>query len=110
MEKKHQNTPDTDCANPVLSGEFADPDIALFGDTYYLYATTDGYPGWSGTKFHVFSSKNLVDFVDEGVILDVAGDDVTWAVGSAWAATAMQKGKYASRALVRVSGWLSVPR
>ncbi len=73
MEKKHQNTPDTDCANPVLSGEFADPDIALFGDTYYLYATTDGYPGWSGTKFHVFSSKNLVDFVDEGVILDVGG-------------------------------------
>ncbi len=95
MEKKHQNTPDTDCANPVLSGEFADPDIALFGDTYYLYATTDGYPGWSGTKFHVFSSKNLVDFVDEGVILDVAGDDVTWAVGSAWAPCIAEKnGRY----------------
>ena len=64
------------CANPVLPGQFADPDIALFGDTYYLYATTDGFSGWSGTQFHCFSSKNLVEFKDEGVILDVAGGDV----------------------------------
>ncbi|MDE7325557.1 MAG: family 43 glycosylhydrolase [Lachnospiraceae bacterium] len=83
------------CANPVLPGQFADPDIALFGDTYYLYATTDGFAGWSGTYFHVFSSKDLVNFVDEGVILDVAGDDVAWAVGSAWApCIAAKGGKY----------------
>ncbi len=83
------------CANPVLPGQFADPDIALFGDTYYLYATTDGFPGWSGTYFRVFSSKDLVNFTDEGVILDVAGDDVSWAVSSAWApCIATKGGKY----------------
>lgn len=83
------------CANPVLAGQYADPDIALFGDTYYLYATTDGFSGWSGTQFHVFSSKNLVDFKDEGIILDVAGDDVAWAVGSAWAPCIEERnGKY----------------
>ncbi len=83
------------CANPVLPGQFADPDIALFGDTYYLYATTDGFSGWSGTQFHCFSSKNLVEFKDEGVILDVAGEDVAWAVGSAWApCIAHRNGKY----------------
>lgn len=84
------------CGNPVLSGQYADPDIAVFGDTYYLYATTDGFPGWSGTVFHAFSSKNLVEWTDEGIILDVGqGRDVPWAVGSAWApAIAAKNGNY----------------
>lgn len=81
--------------NPVLKGQFADPDIDIFGGKYYLYPTTDGFPGWSGTVFHVFSSKNLVDWKDEGVILDVASEQVPWAVGSAWAPTIEEKnGKY----------------
>lgn len=82
--------------NPVLEGQYADPDIAVFGDTYYLYATTDGFPGWSGTVFHAFSSKNLVNWTDEGIILDVGrGKDVPWAVGSAWApAIATKNGRY----------------
>lgn len=83
------------CANPVLSIQYADPDIELFGDTYYLYTTTDGFSGWSGTQFHVFSSKDLVNFRDEGVILDVAGDDVAWSIGSAWApCIETRNGKY----------------
>lgn len=83
------------CNNPVVSGQFADPDIDIFGDKYYLYMTTDGYSGWSGTRFHVFSSENLVDWTDEGVILDVASDDVAWSTGSAWAPTIEEKnGKY----------------
>ena len=78
--------------NPVLSGQYADPDIDVFGDTYYLYCTTDGFAGWSGTQFHCFSSKNLVDWTDEGVILDVsAGKDVAWSVGSAWAPSIEEK-------------------
>ncbi len=82
--------------NPVLKGEFSDPDIDVFGDKYYLYTTSDGFPGWSGTEFHVFSSSNLVDWEDEGVILDCArGGDVKWAVGSAWAPSIEEKnGKY----------------
>lgn len=75
----------------MIAGQFADPDIDIFGDKYYLYPTTDGFTGWSGTQFHVFSSDNLVDWKDEGVILDVASDDVSWSVGSAWAPTIEEK-------------------
>lgn len=80
------------CDNPVLSGQYADPDIDVFGDTYYLYTTTDGFAGWAGTVFHCFSSKNLVDWKDEGVILDVSkGGDVPWSVSCAWAPTIEEK-------------------
>lgn len=83
------------CNNPVIAGQFADPDIDVFDGKYYLYMTTDGFSGWSGTQFHVFSSENLVDWVDEGIILDVASDDVAWSTGSAWAPSIEEKnGKY----------------
>lgn len=79
----------------VLPGQYADPDIAKFDGRYYLYPTTDGFTHWSGTKFRVFSSDDLKFWHDEGVILDLATDDVPWAVGSAWApAIASRNGKY----------------
>jgi len=31
-----------EAGNPFIPGYFADPTIRKFGDTYYLYATTDG--------------------------------------------------------------------
>jgi beta-xylosidase len=82
--------------NPVLPGLYADPDIDVFGNTYYIYPTTDGFTGWSGTQFHCFSSKDMINWTDHGVILDAGKDkDVPWAVGSAWAPTIEQKnGKY----------------
>lgn len=84
-----------DFSNPVLEGLYADPDMIKAGDTYYIYPTTDGFSGWSGTKFHVFSSADKINWKDEGVILDVASDEVPWAVGSAWApAIAERNGKY----------------
>lgn len=98
------------CNNPALGGEYADPDIDVFDGKYYMYPTTDGYSGWSGTKFHVFSSEDLVNWEDEGVILDLAADSdqeagvnskgvqiasVPWSDGSAWAPTIEEKnGKY----------------
>ncbi|WP_019914038.1 family 43 glycosylhydrolase [Paenibacillus sp. HW567] len=79
----------------VLPGQFADPDLAKFGGRYYLYPTTDGFTGWSGTQFHVFSSADLRIWRNEGMILDLASDDVPWAVGNAWApAIACKDGKY----------------
>ncbi|MDQ0062733.1 family 43 glycosylhydrolase [Paenibacillus harenae] len=79
----------------VLPGQFADPDLVKFGDRYYLYPTTDGFTGWSGTQFHVFSSADMQIWEDEGVILDLATEDVPWAIGSAWApAIASKDGKY----------------
>jgi GH43 family beta-xylosidase len=81
-------------ANPVLPGLFADPHIANFGGRYYLYPTTDGYASWSGTYYKAFSSTDLVNWTDHGVILD-HGPDVSWADNSAWApAVAAKNGQY----------------
>ena len=56
--------------NPVLPGLYADPDMLKYQDTYYLYPTTDGFANWSGTQFHAFSSRDMREWKDEGVILD----------------------------------------
>nr|WP_051326248.1 family 43 glycosylhydrolase [Glycomyces tenuis] len=80
--------------SPTLPGLFADPNITYFDGRYYLYPTTDGYPGWSGTQYRAFSSADLVNWTDHGVILDVAAD-VSWADNSAWAPGIAEKdGKY----------------
>ena len=79
--------------SPVLPGLYADPNIVRFGDTYYIYATTDGFAGWSGTKFTVWSSTDLANWTQHGTILDLA--DVSWAHTNAWAPTAAYaNGKY----------------
>ncbi len=81
--------------NPVIRGLYADPDIAVFDGKYYIYPTSDGFDGWSGTKFYVFSSEDGKEFKNEGLILDLATNDVPWAVGSAWApCIACKNGKY----------------
>ncbi|MEV6166613.1 family 43 glycosylhydrolase [Streptomyces sp. NPDC051954] len=80
--------------SPVLPGLTADPNIVRFGDTFYLYPTTDGFEGWSGTQFKAYSSTDLVHWKDHGVILDL-GPDVSWADSRAWAPTIAEKdGKY----------------
>jgi sucrose-6-phosphate hydrolase SacC (GH32 family) len=78
--------------NPVLAGYYADPDIIYSEQTgrYYLYPTSDGFTGWSGTFFKAFSSKDLVDWKDEGVILDLK-TDVSWADRNAWAPCIIEK-------------------
>lgn len=47
--------------NPVLPGYFADPTVKKFGDTYYIYATTDGNGGGFGPS-QVWSSKDFVNW------------------------------------------------
>ncbi|MBN2698751.1 MAG: family 43 glycosylhydrolase [Bacteroidales bacterium] len=73
--------------NPVLPGFHADPDILYSEKTgrFYIYPTTDGYPGWGGYSFDVFSSPDLVNWTNDGTILDLSGDQVPWATGNAWA-------------------------
>ncbi|MBR1395656.1 MAG: family 43 glycosylhydrolase [Prevotella sp.] len=72
---------------PILTGFHADPEVLYSNKTkkYYIYSTTDGRPGWGGWDFSVFSSTNLVDWTDEGKMLDVKSDQVKWASGNAWA-------------------------
>jgi beta-xylosidase len=79
---------------PVLPGVNADPHIAVFGDTFYIYPTTDGTEGWLSTSFRAWSSRDLVNWKDEGVILDLPRD-LVWADIRAWApAIATKLGKY----------------
>jgi xylan 1,4-beta-xylosidase len=47
--------------NPLVPGYFADPTIQKFGDTYYLYATTDGIKLASGEP-QVWFSKDFVNW------------------------------------------------
>ena len=47
--------------NPLVPGYFADPTIQKFGDTYYLYATTDGIKLASGEP-QVWISKDFVNW------------------------------------------------
>jgi hypothetical protein len=78
--------------NPVLSGYYADPEI-IYSEKdkkFYLYPTSDGYDGWSGTYFKTFSSPDLVHWTDEGVIVDLL-TDVDWANRNAWAPTAIER-------------------
>jgi len=78
--------------NPVLEGYYADPEIIWAEKTgkYYIYPTSDGFMNWSGTYFKVFSSENLVDWTDEGVILDLK-KDVSWTDRNAWAPCIIEK-------------------
>ncbi|MBO6013082.1 MAG: family 43 glycosylhydrolase [Bacteroidales bacterium] len=73
--------------NPILPDFHADPEVLYSNQTklYYIYSTTDGTPGWGGHDFSVFSSADLKTWKDEGKMLDVATDQVRWAVGNAWA-------------------------
>jgi hypothetical protein len=76
-------------APAILEGFTADPSIRLFGDTYYIYPTSDK-PNWQTTDFSVWSSKNLVDWKKERMILDVA-NDVKWANVEAWAPDVIER-------------------
>jgi len=78
--------------NPVLNGFYADPDIMYSEKTskYYIYPTSDGFDGWSGTYFKTFSSPDLVNWTDEGIIVDLE-KDVSWAHRNAWAPCILEK-------------------
>lgn len=78
--------------NPVLEGYYADPEVLYSNKTkkYYIYPTSDGFDGWSGNYFKAFSSDNLTDWKDEGIILDLR-KDVSWANRNAWAPCIIEK-------------------
>ena len=73
--------------NPLFSG--ADPEIHYFENKYYIY-TTATY----GTQFHAYSSFDLTNWKDEGVIMDLYPDS-PWAQNNGWApAVVFRNSKY----------------
>jgi len=72
--------------NPIILDQFtADPAARVFGNSVYLYPSHDipvkeghGRAGWFCMEdYHVFSSDNLTDWTDHGVI--VSQNKVKWA-------------------------------
>ncbi|GAA4306859.1 hypothetical protein GCM10023163_32230 [Aestuariibaculum suncheonense] len=79
--------------NPVISSFHADPEILFSEKTgrFYIYPTNDGAPGWGSHTFNVFSSPDLVNWTNEGEILDLKSNQVPWASGNAWAPAIIEK-------------------
>ena len=77
--------------NPVFPGLHADPEVLYSEQTgrYYIYPTTDGAFGWHNHDFKCFSSSDLVNWKDEGVILDL--QDLDWGKEYAWAPCIIEK-------------------
>ena len=91
--------------NPIIRDQFsADPSARVFGAKVYVYPSHDilakegqGRPGWfCMADYHVFSSSNLENWTDHGVI--VSQDKVDWVdpTGySMWAPDCIERdGKY----------------
>jgi hypothetical protein len=91
--------------NPIIRDQFsADPSARVFNGRVYLYPSHDiiakegqGRPGWFCMKdYHVFSSENLTEWIDHGVI--VSQDKVNWVDStsySMWAPDCIERnGRY----------------
>ena len=74
QQPAHWNTPGA--GNPFIPGYFADPTIKKFGDTYYLYATTDGTGNGYGPA-QVWTSKDFRSWTNH--LMDWPTTEVVWA-------------------------------
>ncbi|KAI1340790.1 beta-xylosidase/Xylanase [Xylariaceae sp. FL0016] len=80
--------------SPVLQGYNADPNIAVYDDTFYIFPTTDGFASWGGQTFYTWKSTNLADWTrsDEPFLtLNGTSGNVPWATGNAWAPTIIER-------------------
>jgi len=94
----------TSAQNPIIRNQFsADPTARVFGDRIYLYPSHDIFPpagqrqDWFCMEdYHVFSSDNLTDWTDHGMI--VTQNKVPWVRPnsySMWAPDCVERnGKY----------------
>src|SRR5688500_11268547 len=60
--------------NPILHIPTADSDIIYTNGKYYIYPTATGP---NASQFHAYSSTDLLNWTDEGIVLDLV--NVSWA-------------------------------
>lgn len=80
---------------PILPDFYADPSARVFGNTIWIYPSHDiaGSKGWNMVDWHCFSSKDMVNWTDHGVIFGLK--DITWADKFAWAPDCIKRnGRY----------------
>jgi hypothetical protein len=78
--------------NPLFEGWYADPEVMIYGKTYWIYPTySDAYE--KQVFFDCFSSPDLVNWTKHERILDTTG--VSWAKRAMWAPSVIEKdGRY----------------
>ena len=82
----------TRSGNPIFEGWYADPEVAIFANRYWIYPTYSA-PYNQQTHFDAFSSSDLVNWTKHSNIL--ATNEVKWAWRAMWApAVAERHGKY----------------
>lgn len=72
--------PDGRARNPMITQIFtADPNAIVYGDKVYVYTShdEDGQEGFDMIDYHVYSSDDMVNWQDHGVIIHV--DSLPWA-------------------------------
>ncbi|NQT25722.1 family 43 glycosylhydrolase [candidate division KSB1 bacterium] len=76
---------------PILPDFHADPSAHVWEDTVWVFPSHDiaGSTFWDMKDWHVFSSTDLVNWMDHGVIFSL--QDITWADRWAWAPDAAQR-------------------
>lgn len=80
---------------PILPDFQADPSAHEWDGQYWIYPSHDlpGSKDWDMVDWHAFSSTDLVNWTDHGVIFGLK--DIPWAKKWAWAPDAMKRnGKY----------------
>jgi arabinoxylan arabinofuranohydrolase len=84
--------------NPVITEGSADPSVRVFDDRVYIYPSHDFSRDnnfWIMKDWKVYSSDDLINFTDHGVILK--GEEISWAVDPdhCWAPDCVEKsGRY----------------
>ncbi|WP_084568297.1 glycoside hydrolase family 43 protein [Niabella soli] len=76
--------------NPLFPGWYADPEAALFGNTYWIYPTYSA-PYNKQVFMDAFSSPDLVTWTKHSHIIDTAA--VKWAKRALWAPAIVKKGQ-----------------
>jgi len=74
--------------NPLFPGWYADPEVAVFGDRYWIYPTYSA-PYDEQTFFDAFSSPDLLHWQKHERVLQRA--DVAWARRAMWAPAIVQR-------------------
>jgi beta-xylosidase len=74
--------------NPVFPGWYADPEVAVFGDHYWVYPTYSA-PYNQQVFFDAFSSPDLVHWQKHERVLD--RDAIAWARRAMWAPAVVEK-------------------
>ncbi|QFU90342.1 glycoside hydrolase family 43 protein [Amycolatopsis sp. YIM 10] len=81
-----------EAGNPFVDGWYADPDVAIYDNTYWVFPTTSRVYAQQ-THLDAFSSKDLVHWTKHPNVLTT--ENVSWAEKAVWAPAPIERdGKY----------------